>query len=107
MISHERAVAREVKAMTKREVIMRAIAREITWLQAADICGVSARQMRRLEREVERRGDEAVVDQRGRTPRRRRIAVTTLEPICVLKREQYPDFSVHHFWEKLTTTHGG
>lgn len=92
--------------MTRREVIMRAIAREITWVQAADICGMSARQMRRLKREVERRGFDAVLDQRGRTPRRRRIAVATLEQICRLKREEYPDFSVQHFWEKLTGTHG-
>ncbi len=91
--------------MTKREVIMRAIARELTWIQAADICGISPRQMRRLKSEVERRGYDAVLDQRGRVPRRRRIAVATLEQICTLKREQYPDFSVQHFWEKLTTTH--
>jgi hypothetical protein len=106
MISLERAVAREVKAMTRREVIMRAIAREITWVQAADICGVSARQMRRLKREVERRGFDAVIDQRGRTPRRQRIALATLEEICRLKREEYPDFSVQHFWEQLTGPHG-
>lgn len=92
--------------MTRREVIMRAIAREITWVQAAEICGMSARQMRRLKREIERRGFDAVLDQRGRTPRRRRIAVSTLEDMCRLKREEYPDFSVQHFWEKLTTTHG-
>jgi len=92
--------------MTKREVIMRAIAREITWIQAAQICGVSDRQMRRLKQAVERRGFDAVVDHRGGTPRRQRIAVATLEQVCVLKRERYPDFSVQHFWEKLRDGHG-
>ena len=91
--------------MTKREVIMRAIAHEITWIQAAHICGVTPRQMRRLKREVERRGYEAVVDHRGRTPRRQRIPLATLEQVCALKRERYPDFSVQHFWEQLASAH--
>jgi len=92
--------------MTKHEVLMRAIAKEITWIQAAQICGMSDRQMRRLKREFERRGYEAVVDHRGRTPRRQRIPLATLDRICALKRERYPDFSVQHFWEKLSAEHG-
>ena len=43
-----RRVAREAKVMTRKEVIVRAIAKELTWIQAADICGTTARQMRRL-----------------------------------------------------------
>jgi hypothetical protein len=92
--------------MTRREVIMRAIAKEITWIQAAHICGITPRQMRRLKRTLEQRGFEAVVDHRGRIPRRRRIPVATLEQLCTLKRERYADFSVQHFWEKLRDTHG-
>jgi len=45
----ERQVAREARAMTRNEVIVRAIAGKLTWIQAADICRVSARQMRRLK----------------------------------------------------------
>jgi len=92
--------------MTKHEVLMRAIAKQITWIQAAQICGMSDRQMRRLKREFERRGYEAVIDHRGRTARRQRIALATLEQVCALKRDRYPDFSVQHFWEKLTAEHG-
>jgi hypothetical protein len=91
--------------MTKHEVLMRAIAKQITWIQAAQICGMSDRQMRRLKREFERRGYEAVIDHRGRAARRQRIALATLEQVCALKRDRYPDFSVQHFWEKLTAEH--
>ena len=35
--------------MTRNEVIMRAIAGKLTWIQAADICGITARQMRRMK----------------------------------------------------------
>ena len=84
--------------MTRNEVIMRAIAKEITWIQAAHICRISARHMRRLKRRYERDGYTGLVDQRqGRA----RIPLATLEQVCTLKREQYPDFTVQHFWEKL------
>lgn len=99
----ERTVARKVKAMTRNEVIMRAIAKEITWIQAAHICRLSARQMRRLKRRYERDGYDGLVDRRGG---RARIPVATLEQVCALKREQYPDFTVQHFWEKLKPVHG-
>ena len=92
--------------MTKNEVIMRAIAKEITWIQAAHICGISDRQMRRVKRVFERRGYDGVVDHRGRTPRRQRIPLATLEQVCALKRERYGDFSVQHFWEQLAPAHG-
>src|ERR1035437_5433210 len=42
----EREVARRVKAMTRNEVMMRAIAGKLTWIEAGAICGIQARQMR-------------------------------------------------------------
>ena len=89
--------------MTRNEVIMRAIAKEITWIQAAHICRISDRQMRRLKRRYERDGYTGLVDRRqGRA----RIPLATLEQVCTLKRERYPDFTVQHFWEKLQSAHG-
>src|SRR5262245_32005044 len=99
----ERAVAREVKAMTRNEVILRAISKEITWIQAAHICRISARHMRRLKRRYERDGYDGLVDRReGRAL----IPVATLEQVCTLKRERYPDSTVQHFWEQLKSRHG-
>lgn len=102
----ERRVAREAKAVTRNEVILRAIAGDLSWVQAAEICGMSPRQMRRLKRRFEERGYDGLVDGRGGKPRRKRIAVETMERICTLRRERYEDFSVQHFWEKLTEEHG-
>jgi transposase len=101
----EREVARRVKAMTRNEVMMRAIAGKLTWIQAADICGITARQMRRMKRRYEAHGYDGLVDGRGGKPRRTRIAVKTLEELCRLKRERYPDFSVQHFWEQASEKH--
>src|ERR1051326_4501285 len=106
MGSIERRVAREAKATTRNEVIMRALSGQLTWIEAAEICGITARQMRRLKQRYQERGYDGLVDGRGGRPRRTRIAVATLEQLCRLKREQYADFSVQHFWEKATEVHG-
>lgn len=101
----ERRLRQEVKAMTRKEVIVRAIAKEITWMKAAWICGITARHMRRLKERYLAHGYDGLVDQRGGRPRRKRIPVETIERICTLKRERYADFSVQHFWEKVREEH--
>src|SRR5437879_3178749 len=106
MESIARQVAREVKAVTRREVITMAIDGQDSWLVAADIMGITPRQMRRIRRAIEHHGISAVMDQRGGRPRRKRIAVQTIRELCRLKREVYPDFSIRHFYEQLTEKHG-
>ena len=46
--------------MRVREVLMRAVQREISWIQAADILGISARNMRRWKVKFETAGLEGV-----------------------------------------------
>src|SRR6516164_278667 len=102
----ERQVWREARAMTRREVIIKAIARQLSWVQAAEIVGVTPRQMRRIRWRVEHDGLDAVMDQRGGRPRRKRIKAGTIELLCRLKRDVYPDFSLQHFYEHVTEQHG-
>src|ERR1700730_2838303 len=102
----ERRVGREARAMTRREVITKAIAKQLTWVQASEVLGVSARHMRRLRRKVERWGMSAVMDQRGGRPRRKKIKAGTIELLCRLKRDVYPDFSLQHFYEHVSEKHG-
>jgi hypothetical protein len=52
--------------MARREVITKAIAKQLTWVQASAIVGTSARHMQRLRRRVECRGGG--MDQRGGRP---------------------------------------
>ena len=61
----ERRVWREAKAMTRKEVIVRAIAGELTWIEAAQICGITDRQMRRLKQRYEQYGYDGLVDAFG------------------------------------------
>ena len=59
--------------MTRRDVIVKTMAGQLTWIQAADILAISPRHLRRLKRAWERCGYDGLQDQRGLTPRRRRI----------------------------------
>ncbi len=42
----ERRVGREARAMTRRAVITKAITKQLSWVQAAEILGISVRHMR-------------------------------------------------------------
>jgi len=61
--------------MTRNELIMHVIAGTLTWIQVADICGITARQMRRMKWRYAAHGCDGLVDGRGGKPRRKRIAV--------------------------------
>jgi hypothetical protein len=102
----ERRVAQEARAVTKKEVMAKAIEGKITWLQAADILAMTPRHMRRVRLRYEREGVDAFQDHRGKAPRRRRIPMKTIQELYRLRRELYSDFSVQHFWEFATEKHG-
>ena len=42
--------------MTRQEVVMKAVTGRLTWLQAADILGITPRQMRRVHAGFRRSG---------------------------------------------------
>jgi len=98
----EAAVERTMKV---HEVIMRAMSKEITWWQAAEIIGISCRQMRRWKERWEQHGYEGLFDRRRGHPSQKRVAVETLQAVLRLYREQYFDFNVRHFHEKLVAQH--
>jgi len=92
--------------MKVQEVIMRAMAKQITWWQAAEILGVSTRTIRRRRRDWQKNGFDGLYDHRWKRPSPKRVAVKELEKILELYREQYSDFNVRHFHEKLGEEHG-
>jgi len=94
------------RTMKVQDVILRALAKRITWWQAAEILGISARQMRRWKQRYEEYGYDGLYDRRRLRPSLRRVAVETVEQVLSLYREQYFDFNVRHFHEKLREEHG-
>lgn len=93
------------RAMKVQEIILRAIAKKITWLQAAQIIGISPRQMRRRLRRYELFGYDGLFDRRTGKPSPRRIPLETVEQVLMLYQKQYFDFNVRHFHEKLSQDH--
>ena len=94
------------RTMKLQEVILRALAKRITWWQAAEIIGISDRQMRRWKVRYEQDGYDGLWDRRRQSPSPRRVAVEVVEQVLQLYREKYFDFNVRHFHEKLREVHG-
>jgi transposase len=93
------------RAMKVQEVILRALAKKISWWQAAEIIGISDRQMRRWKERYEEFGYDGLFDRRRGQPSPKRVPLATVEQVLGLYREQYFDLNVSHFHEKLSQQH--
>src|SRR5271169_4276808 len=93
------------RAMKGQEVILRALAKRITWWQAAEIIGISDRQMRRWRERHEEFGFRGLFDRRRGKPSPKRVPMAVLERVLELYRERYFDLNVLHFHEKLRAEH--
>lgn len=93
------------RVMRRQEVILKAIAGDINWIQAARIVGVSDRQMRRLKTKYERHGFPCLMDNRHGRPAWNHLPVELTKKVLNLYRDQYFDFNVRHFHEKLIAEH--
>src|ERR1700745_598143 len=94
------------RAMKVQDVMLQAMAKRITWWQAAEILGISDRHMRRWRERYVEEGYNGLLDRRRGTPSRRRVPVATVERVFALYREKYFDLNVQHFHEKLQAEHG-
>src|SRR5205807_6100029 len=94
------------RAMKLQDVMMRAMAKRITWYQAAEILGLSGRQMLRWQTRFKHEGYEGLFDRRRGVPSPKRVPLETVERVLRLYQEQYFDVNVRHFHEKLTAEYG-
>jgi transposase len=92
-------------AMKVQEVILRAMAKKITWWQAAEIIGISDRSMRRWHERYEEHGYDGLFDRRRGQPSPKRVPLATVEQVLGLYRDRYFDLNVQHFHEKLGQEH--
>jgi transposase len=93
------------RAMKLQDVMLRAMAKRITWYQAAEILGITCRQMHRWKTRFEHEGYEGLFDRRRGVPSPKRVPLETVETVLRLYQEQYFDFNVRHFHEKLSSEH--
>src|ERR1700726_2174133 len=93
------------RAMKVQEVMLQAMAKKITWFQAAEIIGISDRHMRRWRERYEEGGFRGLFDRRRGKPSHKRVPMALVEQILGLYREKYFDLNVRHFHEKLRAEH--
>jgi transposase len=103
MFSYPKAAVE--RSMRVQEVILRAMARKITWWQAAEIIGISDRQMRRWRERYDEFGFRGLFDRRRGQPSPKRVPVAVVEKVLGLYRDQYFDLNVRHYHEKLKAEH--
>lgn len=94
------------RVMRVQDVMLQATAKKITWWQAAEILGISVRTMRRWKWKYENFGMRTLFDGRKGKRNWRKVDAATAEQVLSLYRNQYHDFNVRHFHEKLAEEHG-
>lgn len=98
---------RETERMMKlQDVILKAMAKKLSWMEAAEIAGMSVRNMQRMRQRYVEHGYNGLFDQRRGKRSIHRIALETAERVLALYQEKYSDLNVRHFHEKLREEEG-
>jgi transposase len=94
------------RAMQVKEVLLRAMNKEYSWLRAAEILGITPRGLRHVRQRMEQFGYQGLVDRRRGRPSPRRTPVAEIERILELYREKYLGFNARHFFATVRREHG-
>jgi hypothetical protein len=93
------------RMMKLQDVILKAMAKKITWIAAAEIAGMSVRNMQRKRANYQTYDYTGLFDQRRGKRSIHRVPMETAEKVLALYQERYFDLSVRHFHEKLKAEH--
>jgi len=92
--------------MKLQDVLLKAMAKKITWWEAAEIIGVTDRTMRRWRERLEEHGYSGLADRRKGKPSGKQVPLEVVEQVLKLYQETYAGFNIRHFHEKLSEKHG-
>jgi hypothetical protein len=99
--------ARDRERMMKlQDVILKAMAKKLSWLEAAEIAGMSVRHRPRKRQAYVEYGDTGLFDQRRGQRSIHRVPRETAERVLALYRDRYFDWNVRHFHEKRREDEG-
>jgi transposase len=99
--------AAEMERMMKlQDVLLKAMAKKMSWADAAEIIGISCRGMRRWRERLQEDGYSGLADRRKGKASGRRVPLATVEEVLRLYQGQYHDLNMRHFQEKLREEHG-
>ena len=100
------AAAAVERAMKVQQVLMRALSGTISWVQAAEILGLTARSVRRWRARFEAGGSVALYDRRRGRPSRRKAPALEVQRLLRLYRERFAGWNVRHFYRFARRDHG-
>lgn len=92
------------RAMRMHELLVRTLAGEFSWIEAAERMGVTARTMRRWRVRLEHFGEDGLVDRRCR-PSPRKVPGRIIQWIVRQYKSRYRGFNVRHFHAVLRREH--
>ena len=92
--------------MKLQDVLLKAMAKRMSWADAAEIIGVTTRTMRRWKERLAEHGYSGLMDRRKGKASRLRVPLATAEEVLRLYQSTYHDLNVRHFHEKLREKHG-
>ena len=99
------AAAAVERAMTYQQMIMRALAGSLSWLQAADILAIHPRSLRRWRARYEQDPKLGLLDRRRQRPSHLTAPRAEVQRILRLYREHYVGFNVRHFHQLARRDH--
>ena len=91
--------------MKVREVVLRAIAKKITWDQAAEVLGISYAALDRMRRLYQRRGYDGHWVRARHKKSAPQVPLATVERVLLLYQEKYSHLDARAFHEKLRKAH--
>jgi transposase len=92
--------------MKLQDVILKAMAKKLTWIEAAEIAGMSVRNMQRKRQAYIDYGYTGLSDRRRGKTSYHRVPMQTAERVLAFYQEKYFDLNVRHFHEKLREQEG-
>ncbi len=92
--------------MKLQDVILKAMAKRLSWIEAAEIAGMSVRNMQRMRARYQKEGYKGLFDLRRGKVSYHRVPLATVERVLALYQDKYFDCNVRHFQEKLREQEG-
>jgi transposase len=94
------------RELTRLEVMQRLKGKHLTQKEAAQLLGISTRQVKRLWRDYRKKGAKGLVSTRRGKPSNNRLDAKVAQQALDLIKEKYEDFGPTLAHEKLTEIHG-
>ena len=101
----ERIIIMSTKELDRAEVLSKLKQKVLSQAQAADILGISSRQVRRLYRGYKKIGAQALISKKRGSLGNHRLSSGLKEWALALIKEHYHDFGPHFAHEKLVEVH--